>query len=80
MTNLNRVAFSHNNLHFKPRSCAQFAPGSFEWCFKFLYILIGDFDLWQAFSIKILYKTDIKMNQNKYQNIYYGLPDNKITE
>ena len=28
----------------------------------FLYILIGDFDLWQAFSITILYKTDIKMD------------------
>ena len=44
-----------------------------------LYILNGDFDLWQAFSVTILYKTDIKMNlkllffyQNKYQNIYYG--------
>ena len=27
-----------------------------------VYIFIGDFDLWQAFSITILYKTDIKMN------------------
>ena len=27
-----------------------------------LYIFIGDFDLWQAFSITNLYKTDIKMN------------------
>ena len=34
-----------------------------------LYIFIGDFDLWQAFSITILYKTDIKMNLIRFVKI-----------